>query len=189
MKIPSELQRQRLATSNTLPNVLQKAENRKIVKGQPTSAAGDQSDIKRLFPNLYGQKSISFTTSPTDNSTSNRKAPLRAAVVLSGGQAPGGHNVIGGIYRFVKENGGVLFGFRNGPKGIMTGNYVELNDEMVSKYLNMGGFDIIGSGRDKIHSDEQFASSLQNCEAMNLNGLVVIGGDDSNTNACMLEDL
>ena len=132
MKIPSELQRQRLAASNTLPNVLQKAENRKIVKGQPTSAAGDQSDIKRLFPNLYGQKSISFTTSPTDNSTSNRKAPLRAAVVLSGGQAPGGHNVIGGIYRFIKENGGVLFGFRNGPKGIMTGNYVELNDEMVS---------------------------------------------------------
>ena len=185
---PSELQRQRLNYKNTLPHVLQKAENRKIVKGQPTSAAGDQSDIKRLFPNLYGQKSISFTTSPTDNSTSNRKAPLRAAVVLSGGQAPGGHNVIGGIYRFVKENGGVLFGFRNGPKGIMTGNYVELNDEMVSKYLNMGGFDIIGSGRDKIHSDEQFASSLQNCEAMNLNGLVVIGGDDSNTNACMLAE-
>ena len=139
---PSELQQQRLDYKNILPKVLRNVESREIVQGNPTTAADDLDDIKRLFPTLYGQRSISFKSSLAGKAAPAKKG-IRAAVVLSGGQAPGGHNVISGIYQFVKQNGGTLFGFTNGPKGIMTGQYVELNDEIISRYSNMGGFDIL----------------------------------------------
>ena len=183
---PSTLQARRQKVSPVLPSVLSD-KSRVLVKGlTATSAAGDAEQIKNLFPCLYGQKSVSFQSG--EQGAQDAVRPVRAAVVLSGGQAPGGHNVITGIYRFVKESGGTLFGFLNGPKGIFTGNYREITEQDVEKYHNMGGFDMIGSGRDKIHTDKQFADSLKTCEDLKLDGLVVIGGDDSNTNACMLAE-
>jgi 6-phosphofructokinase len=180
---PSPLQAQRQRVPPVLPSVL-RDQTRVLVKKSATSAAGDAEEIKKLFPFLYGQKSVSFQR----GEESDAVRPIRAAVVLSGGQAPGGHNVITGLFRFVKESGGTLYGFLNGPKGIFTGNYREITDDDVEKYHNMGGFDMIGSGRDKIHTDKQFADSLKTCEQLKLDGLVVIGGDDSNTNACMLAE-
>ena len=135
--------------------------------------------IKALFPTLFGQPSCRVVAAETDgdavSSVSSR--PLRLGVVLSGGQAPGGHNVIAGLYDFCQTvKGGALLGFCDGPKGIMTGRHIQLDDARVDRYRNQGGFDIIGSGRDKIHSDRQFADSLRHCEALRLDGLVVIGG-------------
>jgi diphosphate--fructose-6-phosphate 1-phosphotransferase len=160
--------------------------------------------IQAKFPTLFGQRSVDFVAKvdgdeETEVHFSHKsrdlvppahvEGPLRVGVVLSGGQAPGGHNVIAGLYDWVvKEQGGTLFGFKNGPIGVMNGDVVELDDATIDFYRNMGGFDMIGSGRDKIHSPQQFAASLKHCEALQLNGVVVIGGDDSNTNACLLAE-
>lgn len=113
---------------------------------------------------------------------------LRIGCVLSGGQAAGGHNVIVGIYDYIKKvhKNSQLFGFLNGPKGIFTGDYIEINDAHISYFKNRGGFDMICSGRDKIETQEQFQKSLKYCESLKLDGLVIIGGDDSNTNAALL---
>lgn len=117
-------------------------------------------------------------------------APLRVGCVLSGGQAPGGHNVIVGIYDYIKRRhpNSQLFGFLNGPHGIYSGKYIEITDSHVSYFKNRGGFDMICSGRHKIETPEQFEKSLKYCESLKLDGLVVIGGDDSNTNAALLAE-
>ena len=179
---PSELQQERLNYKNTLPKVLRNVESREIVQGNPTTAADDLDDIKRLFPTLYGQKSISFKSSLAGKATSGKKA-IRAAVVLSGGQAPGGHNVIGDIpVRQAKRRDLVWFqkrAKRNHDRAVRRAKRWD------HSYSNMGGFDIIGSGRDKIHSKEQFESSLKHCEAMELDGLVVMAGTTPTpTRAC-----
>ena len=189
-KFPSPLQRVRLGVKTPLPRVLESApEGIQMKDGPPTSAAGDVEEIQALFPKLFGQRSVSVAAGGDDALRKNLVRTPRVGVVLSGGQAPGGHNVISGLYDYVVTRcKGALFGFLNGPRGIFTGNYVQLDDARVDRFRNQGGFDIIGSGRDKIHSDSQFADSMSHCESLKLDGLVVIGGDDSNTNACMLAE-
>ena len=145
----------------------------------------DQDQIEKIFPNTFGGKYIRFKKS--DNTM--LKA-LKVGVVLSGGQAAGGHNVIAGIYDSLKRisNKSVLIGFLGGPSGILNDEALEMTDEIIDEYRNTGGFDIIRSGRTKIESDEQFARSLEVCKLRNLDALVIIGGDDSNTNAALLAE-
>eukprot|EP00940_MAST-03C_sp_MAST-3C-sp2_P000904 g904.t1 len=195
LSFPSPLQRERLSYVPILPTILKDPSKATVAFGEKTSAAGDVQSIRKIFPNLFGQKSVYIVGkrdgASSDKETTNRPS-VRIGVVLSGGQAPGGHNVITGLYDFVQAYGdpesSAVFGFKDGPKGVMTGKYVKLTDGVVDRYRNLGGFDMIGSGRDKIHSDAQFAASLRHCEALRLDGLVVIGGDDSNTNACLLAE-
>ena len=145
----------------------------------------DQDQIEKIFPNTFGGKYIRFKKS--DNTM--LKA-LKVGVVLSGGQAAGGHNVIAGIYDSLKRisNKSVLIGFLGGPSGILNDEALEMTDEIIDEYRNTGGFDIIRSERTKIESDEQFARSLEVCKLRNLDALVIIGGDDSNTNAALLAE-
>ena len=121
-------------------------------------AAGDKELIEKKFPSLYGKPSVSFDPGKAGAGARPHGKPLRIGVCLSGGQAPGGHNVIAGIYDYVKETGGQCIGFLNGPHGIMNGVTVELDDERMDAFRNMGGFDIIGSGRHKIETPEQFGA-------------------------------
>lgn len=118
----------------------------------------------------------------------DERKPLNLAVVLSGGQAPGGHNVIAGIYDYCKQNGGKMYGFLNGPHGVYTCEYKEINDEFMNEYRNMGGFDMIGSGRHKIETEEQFNGAINAARKLDLDGIIIIGGDDSNTNAAILAE-
>ncbi|KAF3450503.1 hypothetical protein FNV43_RR06587 [Rhamnella rubrinervis] len=145
-------------------------------------------EIAKLFPNLFGQPSALLV--PCDSETSQAPQKLKIGVVLSGGQAPGGHNVISGIYDYLQDRakGSTLYGFRGGPAGIMKCKYVELNSEHIYPYRNQGGFDMICSGRDKIETPEQFKHAEETVMKLDLDGLVVIGGDDSNTNACLLAE-
>lgn len=199
LSFPSPLQKERLAYVPVLPSILKDPSRAVLAYGKKTSAAGDVESIRKIFPNLFGQKRVNIVLRSGDEAFKNEetaenknKTSVRIGVVLSGGQAPGGHNVITGLYDYIKAYGdseqSALFGFKDGPRGIMTGKYVKLTDDIVDRYRNMGGFDMIGSGRDKIHSEAQFAASLRHCEALQLDGLVVIGGDDSNTNACLLAE-
>ena len=151
--------------------------------------------IKNLFPKLSEENPAFFKVFKQEqdkNSSLNQIAnsPIRIAVVLSGGQAPGGHNVISGVFDFLKKYhpNSQLFGFLGGPIGIYTGQYIEIDEKLMSQYRNQGGFDMICSGRHKIESKEQFQKSQLYCESLGLDGLVVIGGDDSNTNACLLAE-
>ena len=139
--------------------------------------------IQALFPKTYGLPRVEF-----EEVAEKSYHPISVGVVLSGGQAPGGHNVIAGIFDFTQKVGGKCYGFRGGPKGIFTNNYVEITPEYMNKYRNMGGFDMICSGRDKIEKEEQFAASAEACTKLGLDGLVIIGGDDSNTNAALLAE-
>jgi diphosphate--fructose-6-phosphate 1-phosphotransferase len=151
-------------------------------------AFGDHEDIQRLFPNTYGRPRVSVKSDPFNCEAS--RPPLRIGVVLSGGQAPGGHNVIAGIYDFIKKYhpDSALYGFLDGPQGVYKGIYAELTQEIIDFYRNSGGFDMIGSGRHKIEKAGDMESSMRNCMELGLNGLVVIGGDDSNTNAAVLAE-
>lgn len=153
---------------------------------------GVKEEIQPLFATLLGESGMPYVELNVDPSgQSLRQAePLKIACVLSGGQAPGGHNVISGLYDMIKaiHPDSKLIGFLKGPLGIFTNNYVEIGDDFMNEYRNMGGFDMIMSGRDKIESPEQFENSLKYCNDLDLNGLVVIGGDDSNTNACLLAE-
>lgn len=144
--------------------------------------------IQALFPTLSQEKPSFVKISRSDEETLN--SPLRVGVVLSGGQAPGGHNVISGVFDFLKKYhpNSQLFGFLNGPIGIYTDSHVEIDDELMDQYRNQGGFDMICSGRHKIETDEQFQKSFVYCTNLKLDGLIVIGGDDSNTNACLLAE-
>ncbi|CAH8391545.1 unnamed protein product [Eruca vesicaria subsp. sativa] len=181
----SEVQSSRINNVLPLPSVLKGAF--KIVEGPASSAAGNPDEIAKLFPGLYGQPSVSVVP---DQSGGLSGEKLKIGVVLSGGQAPGGHNVISGLFDYLQERakGSTFYGFKGGPAGIMKCKYVELNAEYIHPYRNQGGFDMICSGRDKIETPEQFKQAEETAKKLDLDGLVVIGGDDSNTNACLLAE-
>ncbi|KAL0542944.1 hypothetical protein IC582_018025 [Cucumis melo] len=182
----SEVQSSRINHNLPLPSVLRSSFT--IVDGPPSSAAGNPDEIAKLFPNLFGQPSAKLV--PSDSSKGQPDKKLKIGVVLSGGQAPGGHNVISGIFDYLQDHakGSVLYGFRGGPAGIMKCKYIELTSEYIYPYRNQGGFDMICSGRDKIETPEQFKQAEETAKKLDLDGLVVIGGDDSNTNACLLAE-
>ncbi|XP_074587658.1 pyrophosphate--fructose 6-phosphate 1-phosphotransferase subunit beta-like [Curcuma longa] len=182
----SEVQTSRLNHSLPLPSILKAPFE--LLDGPRSSAAGNPDEISKLFPNLFGQPSAKLV--PADSGRSDLPASLKIGVVLSGGQAPGGHNVISGIFDYLQEKakGSILYGFKGGPAGIMKCKYVELTHNFVYPYRNQGGFDMICSGRDKIETPEQFKQAEDTVTKLDLDGLVVIGGDDSNTNACLLAE-
>ncbi|MFP4430800.1 MAG: diphosphate--fructose-6-phosphate 1-phosphotransferase [Spirochaetaceae bacterium] len=155
--------------------------------GDATRSESDQSEIEELFPKTYGAP---IATVEADGGGTGEAPGKRVAVILSGGQAPGGHNVIAGLYDALQELSGdsVLYGFRGGPGGILKEDIVEITSEMVAEYRNSGGFDMIGSGRTKIESPDQFTKTLSVVRDRKLDALVIIGGDDSNTNAALLAE-
>ncbi len=156
------------------------------IEGSATEAVANKDEIKNLFKNTYGKPTVSFQTS-TSSCTCSK---INVGVILSGGQAPGGHNVIAGLYDALKQANpsSTLYGFLGGPSGIIEGKYVEFNDEFINDYRNTGGFDIIGSGRTKLETEEQFQSAWEVCKKLNISAVVIIGGDDSNTNAALLAE-
>ena len=157
-----------------------------IVEGEPTESADNQEEIKELFPNTYGMPYVHFEPSEGGK----HSASLNVGVILSGGQAPGGHNVISGLFDGVKSLNpkNRLYGFILGPAGLIEHNYIELTGNIIDEYRNTGGFDIIGSGRTKLEKKEQFDKGLEILQALDIKALVIIGGDDSNTNACVLAE-
>ncbi len=157
----------------------------KIVEGKATESVADQADIKNLFPNTYGMPVLSFEPGEVKEFTARN-----VGVILSGGQAPGGHNVISGLYDGLKKLNAdnKLYGFLGGPGGLVDNEYIELTSEVVDHYRNTGGFDIIGSGRTKLEEEAQYEQALKNCRVLDITALVIIGGDDSNTNACVLAE-
>ena len=187
MKTLSPLQVERLQYQPKLPKALQAGiKSLDLVEGSATQSVRDQEEIKALFPNCYGGPTVTFNASEEEVISEKRNI----GVILSGGQAPGGHNVIAGLYDAIKQANpeNKLYGFLGGPSGIIEGQYVEFTDEFINEYRNTGGFDIIGSGRTKLETEEQFMASWENCKKLGINGIVIIGGDDSNTNACMLAE-
>ncbi|CAL9104112.1 unnamed protein product [Musa textilis] len=182
----SEVQTNRLHHPLPLPSVLEGPF--RLLDGPPSSAAGNPDEIAKLFPNMFGQPSAKLVT--TGSAPMDLPQGLKIGVVLSGGQAPGGHNVISGIFDYLQERAkrSTLYGFKGGPAGIMKCKYVELTPEFIYPYRNQGGFDMICSGRDKIETPEQFKQAEETAMKLDLDGLLVIGGDDSNTNACLLAE-
>lgn len=183
----SALQKARYSYSPKLPLILREdIREIKPVLGQSTSSASDQEALKQLFPNTYGLPKVAFEKG--NNPEIGKK--LNVGVILSGGQAPGGHNVICGLYDALKnankEN--TLYGFMGGPSGILDDKYMIMTDELIDAYRNTGGFDIIGSGRTKLETKEQFKVCTEVCHKHNINAIVIIGGDDSNTNAAVLAE-
>jgi pyrophosphate--fructose-6-phosphate 1-phosphotransferase len=158
----------------------------KAVEGKYTQSVADQEDIQKLFPNTYGMPVVTF-----EKSNEKKQSPaINAGVILSGGQAPGGHNVIAGIFDGLKaiNKDSRLYGFILGPGGLIDHKYMELTGDIIDEYRNTGGFDIIGSGRTKLESRHQFDRGLEILKKLNISALVIIGGDDSNTNACILAE-
>ncbi len=160
--------------------------NVKIVEGEKTVSVADQEDIKNMFPNTYGLPVIRFEE--TDSSTDYDA--VNVGVILSGGQAPGGHNVISGLFDGLKKCNpdSKLYGFLGGPSGLVDNEYIDITSDIIDEYRNTGGFDIIGSGRTKLEETSQFDQVKANCEKLNVKAIVIIGGDDSNTNACVLAE-
>lgn len=183
----SPLQIERLKYQPKLPSSLASGINHLISQeGAATQSVANQEEIKALFKNTYGKPTVTFQTS-----TESKHSEVRnVGVILSGGQAPGGHNVIAGLYDALKQanSSNNLYGFLGGPSGIIEGKYVEFNDEFINDYRNTGGFDIIGSGRTKLETEEQFQSAWEVCKKLNISAVVIIGGDDSNTNAALLAE-
>ncbi|WP_028896044.1 diphosphate--fructose-6-phosphate 1-phosphotransferase [Prevotella sp. HUN102] len=179
----SALQKARAAYQPKLPKALQGAV--KIQEGEPTQSVDNHEEIKNLFPNTYGMPLVEFV--PADKENALR---INVGVILSGGQAPGGHNVISGLFDQLKklnpENR--LYGFQMGPGGLVDHKYLEITPELMDKYRNTGGFDMIGSGRTKLEEVEQFEKGLEIIRELDIKALVIIGGDDSNTNACVLAE-
>lgn len=157
----------------------------KVKEGEPTQSVGDQDEVKKLFPNTYGMPVIEFV--PGEGQTA---IEMNVGIILSGGQAPGGHNVISGIFDAVKKQNpnNKVYGFLMGPGGLVDHNYLELTEEYVEPYRNTGGFDMIGSGRTKLEREEQFEKGYEILKKLNIKALIIIGGDDSNTNACVLAE-
>lgn len=180
----SALQIARAAYQPKLPVALRGA--LKAVEGAPTQSVADQEEVKKLFPNTYGLPYLKFE--PTTEATPS--VAINAGVILSGGQAPGGHNVIAGLFDGLKKlnPNNKLYGFLLGPGGLVDHNYMELTADIIDEYRNTGGFDIIGSGRTKLEKKEQFDKGLEILKELNIKALVIIGGDDSNTNACVLAE-
>ena len=183
MKI-SPLQEARAQYQPKMPAIL--SGDIHTVDGEPTQSVEDQEEIKKLFPNTYGLPSVTFEK----GASAKAAHPINVGVILSGGQAPGGHNVISGLYDGIKmiHRDSRLFGFLMGPGGLVDHNYVELTDEIIDEYRNTGGFDIIGSGRTKLETQDQFDKGLTILRELGISALVIIGGDDSNTNACVLAE-
>ena len=183
----SPLQKARYAYVPKLPGMLRGGINEIGVKeGAETQSAADQEKIKALFPNTYGKKEIIFEKG-TNTSTVKKQV---VGVILSGGQAPGGHNVVCGLYDALKATNpvNVLLGFKNGPSGLLDDDYLTFTDEYIDQFRNTGGFDIIGSGRTKLETEEQFAVAAEVCKKHGITAIVIIGGDDSNTNAAVLAE-
>ncbi|MBP5640552.1 MAG: diphosphate--fructose-6-phosphate 1-phosphotransferase [Victivallales bacterium] len=184
MTMISALQKARASYSPKLPPVLNECGPFATANtGVPTQSVADQEKIKSLFPDTYGLPAVNFTAGkPFDCKA------IKAAVILSGGQAPGGHNVIAGLYDGLKalNPDSQLFGFLGGPSGLIDNKYILFTDDLIDQYRNTGGFDIIGSGRTKLELEEQFEKVVANCKALGITAIIIIGGDDSNTNACVL---
>lgn len=183
----SPLQIERLKYQPKLPASLANGINHLISQeGSATQSVANQEEIKALFKNTYGKPTVTFQTSTESVASEVRDV----GVILSGGQAPGGHNVIAGLYDALKQANSKnnLYGFLGGPSGIIEGKYVEFNDEFINDYRNTGGFDIIGSGRTKLETEEQFQAAWEVCKKLNISAVVIIGGDDSNTNAALLAE-
>ena len=180
--VKSPLQLARAEYKPALPATL--AGNIRIKEGSATQSVAHQKDIKEMFPHTYGLPILNIESGPEPM----KSAPLIVGVILSGGQAPGGHNVIAGIFDGIKtlNSESKLYGFLGGPSGLIDGKYIELTGALVEEYRNTGGFDIIGSGRTKLDKQSQFDKGLEHCRKLGINALVIIGGDDSNTNACVL---
>ena len=186
MKI-SPLQKARYEYAPKLPEMLRNGIADICVKeGAETQSVADQEKIQALFPNTYGKKEITFQKG---QNTSEAKKQV-VGVILSGGQAPGGHNVVCGLYDALKATNkdNVLYGFKGGPSGLIEDDYLIFDDEYINQYRNTGGFDIIGSGRTKLESEEQFAIVAEVCKKHGITAIVIIGGDDSNTNAGVLAE-
>ncbi len=187
MSTISALQQARLHIKPTLPAVLQEnGASAKAVMGETAEPATDQAKLKELFPNTYGLPVVTFEGA----GDAGQSEPVKVGVILSGGQAPGGHNVIAGLFDGIKalNPANELVGFLGGPIGPIKGKYEVLTAEKIDAYRNTGGFDIIGSGRDKIETEEQMAAVRDNCKKLGVKAFIVIGGDDSNTNACVLAE-
>ena len=187
MKKLSPLQKERLNYQPKLPSVLANGINKLVLKqGEKTQSVADQKEIQELFKNSYGMPTVTFETSDKEE----KRPAKNIGVILSGGQAPGGHNVIAGIFDALKQANpeNKLYGFLGGPSGIIDGKYIELTEDIINAYRNTGGFDIIGSGRTKLETEEQFEKALNVCRNLNVTGIVIIGGDDSNTNAALLAE-
>ena len=181
----SALQRVRAEYQPKLPRTLQGAVKAKL--GQATQSVADQEEISKLFPNTYGLPVVEFEP---DTNPERVEEPFNVGIILSGGQAPGGHNVVSGIFDGIKALNREcrLYGFLMGPAGFVDHQYMELTASIIKEYRNTGGFDIIGSGRTKLETPEQFDKGLKILEELNIKALVIIGGDDSNTNAAVLAE-
>ena len=183
----SPLQKARYEYTPKLPGMLRNGIAEICVKeGEATQSVADQEKIKALFPNTYGKPEIIFQKG---QNTSAAKKQI-VGVILSGGQAPGGHNVVCGLYDALKATNkeNEVYGFKGGPSGLIEDNYIVLTDEYVDQFRNTGGFDIIGSGRTKLETNEQFAIAAEVCKKHGITAIVIIGGDDSNTNAGILAE-
>ena len=183
----SALQKARFEYKPKLPKALKNGiKNLEIESGEATTAVADTENIKELFPNSFGKPVVTFKA----GKKSLEEKTLSVGVILSGGQAPGGHNVIAGLYDAIKEANpnNKLYGFLGGPAGIIHEKYIELDDEIIDEHRNTGGFDIIGSGRTKLESEEQFMKTWNTCQNLGISAVVIIGGDDSNTNAACLAE-
>ena len=183
----SPLQTARYQYTPKLPGMLRNGISEICVKvGEPTQSVADQEKIKALFPNTYGKNEITFQKG------TNTSAPKKhiVGVILSGGQAPGGHNVVCGLYDALKATNpeNELYGFKGGPSGLLEDNYRIMDDAYINMFRNTGGFDIIGSGRTKLETEEQFAIAAEVCKKHGITAIVIIGGDDSNTNAAVLAE-
>ena len=183
----SPLQKARYEYSPKLPGMLRNGiADICVNEGAETQSVADQEKIKALFPNTYGKKEITFQKG---QNTSEAKKQV-VGVILSGGQAPGGHNVVCGLYDALKATNpeNVLYGFKGGPSGLLEDDYLIFDDEYINQFRNTGGFDIIGSGRTKLETKEQFAVVAEVCKKHGITAVVIIGGDDSNTNAAVLAE-
>ena len=183
----SPLQKARYEYSPKLPGMLRNGIAEIAVKeGEKTTSAADQEKIAELFPNTYGEPEVTFEKG--QNTSASKKQVV--GVILSGGQAPGGHNVVSGLYDAMKATNkeNVLIGFKGGPSGLIEDNFIVFDDAYINEYRNTGGFDIIGSGRTKLETEEQFKIATEVCKKHGITAIVIIGGDDSNTNACVLAE-
>ena len=186
MKI-TPLQQARLQYQPKLPGMLRNGIKQiSVLEGEATCSVADQAKIKELFPNTYGKKEITFVKG--ENTSEAKKQVV--GVILSGGQAPGGHNVVCGLYDALKATNkeNVLLGFKGGPSGLLNDDYLEFDDEYIDQFRNTDGFDIIGSGRTKLETEQQFEVAAQVCKKHGVTAIVIIGGDDSNTNAAVLAE-
>lgn len=183
----SPLQNERINHQVQQPEIFKNAiASLEMKKGEIASAGSDSEGIKDIFPNSYGRPVVSFV-----KGNNEQKFPkIRVGVILSGGQAPGGHNVIAGLFDALKKGNpeSELYGFARGPAGLINDNTVTITQEMVDDCRNTGGFDMIGSGRDKIETQEHYEAALAVCKKREINAVVIIGGDDSNTNAALLAE-